>query len=169
MKIRNKKSKLTRVSLSKSLTVAFLLSVVSFAYITNISCVCDMSACSESDIQISFDSHNNGHSDHSTSDHHSENMNMKGHHHPSNSQDDGCCSDSDDCTCDQAAFTLLSDLPKLLLTPTNLKVKNFNSSVPVTNDLFITQDFFYEQESTSLNDPPPKIRDIRIFIQSYLI
>jgi hypothetical protein len=81
-----------------------------------------------------------------------------------------CCVFEGDCCSDDSEISATPDLPKIITSPYRLKLKTFKAlgiAVPsyFDRDVSLKANILINQYSL----PPPKIPDIRVFIQSFLI
>jgi hypothetical protein len=133
----------SKVKLSKLSAVAILLVVFSSPWITDFILACNFNSC-----EVAFSTQN---------------------HHDKNSKSDGCCSDDNNCCCDKISLSLLSDLPVIITPSFQHQVKTHNSSIFIDNNDSIKDDYLSQKRTPYQLKLPPKIPDIRVFIQSFII
>lgn len=148
-----------KLQISKLFIVTSLLVAFSSVYITDHLCLCNLKHPELTTLE------QNHH--HSKKNHYDVN-NAGEYHNNKNSKPDGCCSNGCNCCKDLTSY-FIADLPKL--TPTcELKIKSFNTPFFIHNidipkhEYQITQFTPYQYKL-----PPPKIPDIRVFIQSFIL
>jgi hypothetical protein len=94
---------------------------------------------------------------------------VQSHHHDMVSKSDGCCSENDSCCCEKSSLALISDLPKIITPTFQYKVKTFNTPLFAHHNSLANTDYIFEQFTPCHTKIPPKIPDIRVMIQSFII
>jgi hypothetical protein len=142
---------------SKLFIVAILLAAYSSIYITDFLCSFEFSFVQLSQQHANLGEHN-PHNDASTP----EQTHNDSHSHDNNPNDENCCKDLTD--------SFLSDLSRLISPTFELKIKTFNApfciyNINISGHKYINTQFIVYQYKLT----PPKIPDIRILIQSFII
>ncbi len=149
-----------KLQILKLFIVTILLAAYSGIYITDYLCLCNLKHPELSTLE---QNHN-----HSKKNHHDEN-NAGECHNNKNSKPDGCCSNGCNCCKDLTSY-FIADLPKLINPTLQFKVKTLNTpffihNINIPKHEYITSQFIAYQYKL----PPPKIPDIRVFIQSFIL
>jgi hypothetical protein len=145
--------------LSKLFIVAILLAAYFSVYITDFLCNFEHGF-----VQLSQQHLNKGGHDHhnDTSKPHQTHNHIGSHSHDNNSDDDNCCKD--------LTYSFIYDLSKLISPTLELKSKIFNAPFCIHYIDVPEYEYFPSQfMAYQYNLPPPKIPNIRIFIQSFII
>lgn len=148
-----------KLQISKFLIVAILLAAYSGIYTTDFLCFCNLK---HSELIASEQTNH-----HSKKKDHIENITGK-HHDNKDSKSNGCSSNGCDC-CNELTSIFVADLPKIITPTFQNKVKTFNTTFFIHNITLPKHDCITEQLLNNYKLPPPKIPDIRVFIQSFII
>jgi|GEM_PF-6028960 len=132
------------MKISKLSLVAIILAAFAMASVSDLPVFCDMGECEMA-------------------------MATESHHHDSNQDSDGCCSNGDDCCCETLSIPLLVDMPKLVVPTPQYKVNTFSESLCARYNNTTNPEYASGRLTPYQSKPPPKIPDIRVFIQSIII
>ena len=81
-----------------------------------------------------------------------------------------CCVDDQNCCDNDANLSQHPEITKLITTPVDIRIKSLmNYNLPKDNFLVINHRVLSENLAKTYQYPPPKIPDIRVFIQSFII